>query len=483
MNIMIIGAGFTGLQLAKRLLNEKNTVTIIDNNEETIENVKGQLDCDAFAVDGNNLENLEEHGIEKQDALVVVTNNDEVNMITCSLVDAVYPNIVKIARVRNYAYYVNTTDAAKHHADTFKGNHRPLYGIDYMVHPDVEAAEAIVKAVEHGAISDIVDFGENGEYEITALQIEKDSKLDGTALKNIRNLTDKKFLVVYQETRDSETDNMVSARPSGETILHAGDRIAIITAKENIADMLALCGIQIDVIKKICLCGIGRVGSIVAERIIEKEQKSLLTRIFSGTKKSTQSMTIIDTDIELCEAAKEKFPTANVVHADITDDSIIEEERLDKCNLLICATHNHELNMVISAYLESLGVEKSIVLVNQAQYGNIARKLGIEVAIPMRDTLVDSIISHLHGKSVTGIHTVSNGEFEIIECDLSPNSKFAGKALKDIANPGQYLVLLIKKPGSKNYELPQGNSVLTAGDHLVIIEKTGDKKVLEKFSK
>ncbi len=194
-------------------------------------------------------------------------------------------------------------------------------------------------------------------------------------------------------------------------------------------------------------------------------------------------MTIIDTDIELCEAAKEKFPTANVVHADITDDSIIEEERLDKCNLLICATHNHELNMVISAYLESLGVEKSIVLVNQAQYGNIARKLGIEVAIPMRDTLVDSIISHLHGKSVTGIHTVSNGEFEIIECDLSPNSKFAGKALKDIANPGQYLVLLIKKPGSKNYELPQGNSVLTAGDHLVIIEKTGDKKVLEKFSK
>ena len=71
MNIMIIGAGFTGLQLAKRLLNEKNTVTIIDNNEETIENVKGQLDCDAFAVDGNNLENLEEHGIEKQELVLL----------------------------------------------------------------------------------------------------------------------------------------------------------------------------------------------------------------------------------------------------------------------------------------------------------------------------------------------------------------------------------------------------------------------------
>ena len=267
--------------------------------------------------------------------------------------------------------------------------------------------------------------------------------------------------------------------------IHSGKAAYIETgvwAKKAAAEAKKL-GIQVDVIKKICLCGIGRVGTIVAERIIEKDRNSVISKLFGREKKSNQSITIIDTDYELCEAAKNKFPSANVVHADITDDNIIEEERLDKCNLLICATHNHELNMVISAYLESLGVEKSIVLVNQSQYGNIARRLGIEVAIPMRDTLVDSIISHLHGKSVKGIHTVSNGEFEIIECDLSSTSKFAGQQLKDIANPGQYLVLLIKKPGSKNYELPQGNTVLASGDHLVIIQKTGDKKVLEKFSK
>ena len=114
----------------------------------------------------------------------------------------------------------------------------------------------------------------------------------------------------------------------------------------------------------------------------------------------------------------------------------MEEEGIQKYNLVICATHNHELNMVVSAYLESLGVEKTIALVAQSQFGNIARKLGIDVAIPMRDTLVDSIISHLHGKSVTGIHTVSNGAFEIVECDLPSSSKFIGKQLKDIASPG-----------------------------------------------
>jgi len=36
MNIMIVGAGFTGIQLARRLINEKNTVTLIDNDADVV---------------------------------------------------------------------------------------------------------------------------------------------------------------------------------------------------------------------------------------------------------------------------------------------------------------------------------------------------------------------------------------------------------------------------------------------------------------
>ncbi|MGN0729783.1 NAD-binding protein [Treponema sp.] len=483
MNILIIGAGFTGIQLANRLIDEGNIVKIIERNEDIVERISNRLDCQIVNADGNNLQVLEELGIGKMDAMVALTDNDEINMITCSLADAVYPDVLKIARVRNYAYYANTNMTAHQHAETFKGNHRPPYGIDYMIHPDVEAAQAIVKAVEHGAISDIVDFGENGDFEIIALEIEKGSKLDGATLKNIRTFTDKKFLIVYQETKDKNSDNMVSSLPSGETVLNAHDRIGIIIEKENIPDILDLCGIKTDTIKKIALVGIGRIGSIVADKIIEKDKASFLRKIFSGTKKMSQTFTIIDSDKTLCQEAEKKFPQAQVFNADITDNSFIEEEGIHKYNLVICATHNHELNMVVSAYLESLGVEKTIALVAQSQFGNIARKLGIDVAIPMRDTLVDSIISHLYGKSVTGIHTVSNGAFEIVECDLPSSSQFIGKQIKDVASHGEYLILLVKKAGSEKFELPQGNTTFSVGDHLVIIEKTGDKKILEKFSK
>ena len=474
MKIMIIGAGFTGTQLAKKLINEKNEVTIIDNDEDVARHVESNLDCSVYAVDGNNLQNLEDAGIAKMDALVTLTENDEINMITCSLVDSVYPDLLKIARVRNYAYYVNTNSVKKIHADAFSKDHRPLYGINYMIHPDVEAALAICKAVEHGAVSEVLSFGEN-DFELASVQIEKDSVFNGKELKDIRNLASFKFIIVYVERGET------SFLPAGNTVLTEGDRIGVITKKDDVKPLLELCGTKIDFIKNIALVGAGRIGTLVAENLIGKEKPSLFSRLFAA-KKTAQNFVIIDSDKNLSNEAQQKFPSARVFCADATDESFIQEEGLDKFNLVICATHNHEMNMIISAYLESLGVGKSIALVAHSTFSDIARKLGVDVSIPLRDTVVDSIMSHLHGKTVTGIHTVADGDFEIVECDLSKNNEFSGKMLKDISIPGEYLILLIKKTGSKNYIIPQGDTVLSSGDHLVLIERAEDKKILKKFS-
>ena len=264
MKIVIIGAGFTGVQLAKRLINGKNDVVLIDNDETTVRHASNRLDCNVIQADGNNLATLEDAGIETADALVCVTSNDEVNMITCSLVDSVYPNILKIARVRNYAYYVNANKATEKHASKLAGENRHLYGIDFMVHPDVEAAEAIVAAVEHGAITDSLQF-ENSSYELIRVTVEKDSRLDGIELQNMRKLTEKHFLVGYVES-DGET-----SLPSGSTILHGGDCLGVLMQRSDLPEMLALCGSKVKDVKKIALVGASRIGMIVADRLIKKK--------------------------------------------------------------------------------------------------------------------------------------------------------------------------------------------------------------------
>ena len=475
MKIVIVGAGFTGRQLAKKLINERNEVVLIDNSEEVVRHASNSLDCDVKEMDGNNLVNLEEVGIGKADALVCVTSNDEVNMITCSLVDSVYPDILKIARVRNFSYYMNTAAAVKKHAETFSGKHRPLYGIDFMVNPDIEAAEAVVHAVESGAVSDVVTF-ENSEYEISRITIAQGSPLAGQQLKNVRKLTSKPFLIAYVESGEK------TSLPSGATLLNAGDSIGVLSRKEDIGDLLALCGASVESLNKIALVGAGRIGTLIADRLIKKQDNSFLSKFFGKRVKVGKDFAIVDQDDSFTKEASERYPTARVFKGDITDESFLREEGLTEYDLVICATHNRELNMVVAAYLESLGVGRSVSLVESSTFAQIARKLGVDVPVPLRDTVVDSIMSHLRGKSVTGIHTVSEGQLEIVECVLSPSSKLVGKTLLDIANPGAFLVMLEKKAGAQNYVIPVGSTILDANDQLIIISLAEEtEKILKLF--
>ena len=475
MRIVIVGAGFTGVQLAKLLIAEKNQVVIIDNNENIIRHASNQLDCTAVCADGNNLDTLEDVGIAKADALVCVTSSDEVNMITCSLVDAVYPDVLKIARVRNYAYYVNSASAVKKHSINFSGKRRPLYGINYMIHPDVEAADAIVQAVENGAVGSILSF-DNSDYVIARFTVSEKSSLDGIALKNIRSKTDFKFLVSYVE------QNGETSLPSGETIISAGNTLGVLLDKNDLSSMLDLCGSEQQDIRRIVLIGAGRIGTIIAEKLI-KPQKKGFGRLFQLSSKRSQDFVIIDTDDELTKDASEKFPEARVLRADASDEFFLREEGIVDFDLAICATHNHEMNMVLAAYLESLGVKQSISLVSSAAFGEIGTKLGVDVTVPLRDAVVDSIMSHLRGKSVKEIHTVTNGDFEVVECEITDKSKILGKTLKEISNPGTFLVLMNRKNGNDKYQIVDGNTVISTDDHIVLItEAENSKKVLSYFS-
>ena len=81
MTIFIIGAGFTGMQLARMLVLERNKVVLIDNDAEKVRNAGDVLDCTVLEADGNNLESLEAAGIASADALVTLTGDDEIRVV------------------------------------------------------------------------------------------------------------------------------------------------------------------------------------------------------------------------------------------------------------------------------------------------------------------------------------------------------------------------------------------------------------------
>ncbi len=474
MRIIIVGAGFTGVQLASKLVDEKHDVVLVDRDSDVVRLAANRLDCAVVQADGNDLVALEDAGLESASAIVMLTDNDEYNMITCSLVDAVYPKIIKIARVRDYERYSRAKDVVRNHAEVLNSKKRPLYGIDYMIHPDAEAADSIILAIERGAVSDVL--GVDSTHELVTLTISKGCLLDGKSLIEIRSLVDFQFVVTYVESNDGVII------PNGGTILREGDRIGVLSQSSDVARVLKLGAEEVDKLRRIVIFGANRIGLAIADYILHRRRASKFKKLFGGGALARNfDLYIVDDDDERCREACERFPDAKVLCGTMADDTLVREEGLDKCNLLIALSDDYERNIVAAAYMKTLGADRAVALVANSTFGLVSHRLGIDVAIPMRDTVVDSITGHLRGRNVRAIHTVAHGNFEIVECDVGPSAEFANKTLKEIAKPGEFLVLLVQAPDAEKHELPSGNTILRAGSHLFCIMQTGNMELLEKI--
>ena len=138
-----------------------------------------------------------------------------------------------------------------------------------------------------------------------------------------------------------------------------------------------------------------------------------------------------------------------------------EKHELGVCDALGgVLSDNYDQNLVVAAYMKSLGVPKTIALTSGAVVGAIARNLGVDVAIPMCETVVDGIAGGLRGHGVLSVHTLGGGAFEILTCTVGAKARAVGKALKDLSLSGVCLVLLVQPEAGGGMSVPHGGHVV-----------------------
>ncbi len=100
MNIIIIGCGRVGAELAYRLYNKGHKVVVVDQSERAFQNLAA--DFRGRTVVGHALDHQTMHqaGFDEAQALAAVTNSDSINAIVSYLATSEY-NIPKVV-VRNY---------------------------------------------------------------------------------------------------------------------------------------------------------------------------------------------------------------------------------------------------------------------------------------------------------------------------------------------------------------------------------------------
>jgi trk system potassium uptake protein TrkA len=453
MSVIIVGAGVVGLQVARRLIDERKDVTIIEENEEAARYASSRLDCMVVTGQGNNLEILRKAGAERAEYFIALTGSDEINMICCSLVAAEFKVPNKVARVRNVEYL-----------ETRMTEQRYL-GIDYIINPETEAAKTIIQQLDTGARNYVMVF-ENMDIHIQRILVDAESPFANKAVHQLPAILPLSFVVPVIQ-RDSDI-----IIPDGNSMILEGDEVYIAAKEEDVKRIYQILGEKDNQPKHILLVGGGSIGRLVLQHLLAggTHAPGFLKRLTRMVRrKSNKSVRVVERDYAKCKLLSDQYPDALVINADISEENIFEEEGLDQCDLMITATENSEMNIVAGLYARKIGIDRAITLVRSENYAHIAEELGINVIVSLKNTVVNSILRYLLKGNISTIQTAGRGLIEFLELQVDPGSRIAGQSLKDLRLPPETLILYIHR-GDRTF-IPDGNSALQSGDHFIILAR------------
>jgi len=90
MNVIIMGCGRVGAQLASILDNEKHKITVLDINGHSFRRLPPNFSGTALLGDGTDQETLKKAGIEEADAFVAVTEGDNRNVMAAQIAKHIF---------------------------------------------------------------------------------------------------------------------------------------------------------------------------------------------------------------------------------------------------------------------------------------------------------------------------------------------------------------------------------------------------------
>lgn len=175
------------------------------------------------------------------------------------------------------------------------------------------------------------------------------------------------------------------------------------------------------------------------------------------------------------------FPDILVTNADISDESAFQEEHFADADLIISTTENQELNMVTALYARTLGVKRSVVLVTNSSYVSICGQLNIDVAVSLKNAVVDTIVSTIRqgtGEVINSVRSISDGTVEAVELSVGEHSRVVDHPLSDIRLPQDSLIVSVSR--DERAFVPNGDTVLMAGDIVVAIARHDQFAKLER---
>ncbi len=448
MNIIIAGGGKVGQTLARQLASEGHDLTIIDRDETVLESSADLYD--AMAVEGNcaATQVLLRAGVREADLLIAVTNADEVNLLSCMTAHGLNEKLHTIARIRTpeYAEQVLTMPH--------------IFPLSLTVNPERQAAREIERLLKFPGFLHRDTFAK-GLTEIVELRIDSGSPLRNVALSALTGVVKCKVLVCAV-LRAGE-----AVAPSGNFVLREGDRLFVTAPTSTLAILLKNLGILTRRVRKVMLCGGGRVSYYLAQML----------------EKDGIAVTLLERDQNRCVELAELLPNTAVIRGDCSSQQLLDSQGIADSDAVIASTGIDETNMIISLYANRCNVPQVITKLSRGVNTGIADSLKLGSVICPKELCCNDIVRYVRAmENQTGaavsVHSIADGQAEAVEFLVDDTTKHCGVPLKDLRLKPNVLIASITR-GVKS-ELPTGESSFAPGDTVVVV--TSGRGILQQIN-
>jgi trk system potassium uptake protein len=214
---------------------------------------------------------------------------------------------------------------------------------------------------------------------------------------------------------------------------------------------------------RVTIAGAGAVGRSVAAELTENGHEVLLI------------------DKEPRAIKPDNVPEAEWLLADACELTSLEEAALQNCDVVIAATGDDKVNLVVSLISKTeFGVPRTVARVNHP--GNewlFNDSWGVDVSVSTPRIMSALVEEAVTVGDVVRLFTFRQGDANLVELTLPPDSPYAGTQLGDVMWPPDVSLVTVLRDGQ--VLTPDPDRSIEAGDELLFVAAPEHEAEIEQL--
>lgn len=445
MKIIICGAYGIGTHLAKMLSRNHEDITLIDEDDERLVQIGSDFDLLTAQASPSSIKALREAGAEHADLFIAVTPEESLNITSCVLAKALGAKKT-VAKISNSEY------TAPELQDFFTG-----LGVSSLIYPEKLAAVDIINGLKMSWVRQRWDV-HNGALVMLAIKLRETCEILNNPLKNLCGPDDPYHVVAIKRLNETII-------PGGNDELKLYDLAYFMTTTQYIPYIRKIVGKELYVdVKNVMIMG----GGATAVRAINTMPDYLDTKLIEINEERCEELNnLLDDDKAL------------IINGDGRDTQLLQEEGIKNTQAFVALTNNAETNILACLTAKRLGVRKTVAMVENVDYVNMAESLDIGTIINKKAIAASHIYQIMLDAKVINMRFIMSANADVVEFVAQEGSRVTKKPVKDLGLPKEATIGGLVR-GDEGM-LVSGHTQIQAGDIVMVFCHNINLKTIERL--